>query len=203
MNRSQDIKIFVSFVSIIIFAAMLPLTLAADVSCRPVRVLPEVELPGRELVLADILAPNTCSTILSAARHVPLGNVPLYGSPRVLTADEIRGELQKLREAERLTAEFTTVPERVIVRRKHDDASIREARLGVRPHAPAASASGAMIRPGQSVVLVWDEDGIRVQVPALSLDAGGLGAQVRARILRGNRVVRAIVESAESVRAIS
>ncbi len=59
-----------------------------------------------------------------------------------------------------------------------------------------------MVRPGQTATLVWDQDGIRVLVPALCLDRGRQGQQVRAR-LRGGQVVWAIVVSAAELRSVS
>ena len=32
-----------------------------------------------------------------------------------------------------------------------------------------------LVRPGQTVTLLWDQDGIRLTVPAVSLDRGGAG----------------------------
>jgi hypothetical protein len=60
-----------------------------------------------------------------------------------------------------------------------------------------------LIHPGEAVSLLWDEDGIRLTVPAISLDAGIPGQAVRARISRGGRMVRAIVVSAGKLRAAS
>jgi hypothetical protein len=60
-----------------------------------------------------------------------------------------------------------------------------------------------LIRPGEAVSLLWDEGGIRLTVPAISLDAGVPGQAVRARLSRGGRMVRAIVVSAGKVRAAS
>jgi len=59
------------------------------------------------------------------------------------------------------------------------------------------------VRPGQTVTLIWDQAGIRAVVPVICLDHGGLGQQVRARIPRGGRVVRAIVLSAGRLQAVS
>jgi len=61
----------------------------------------------------------------------------------------------------------------------------------------------ALVRPGETVSLLWDEDGIRLVVPAVSLDAGWPGEEVRARIARGGRVVHAIVVSVGHLRATS
>jgi Chaperone for flagella basal body P-ring formation len=71
------------------------------------------------------------------------------------------------------------------------------------PQRDSAHPPAGTVKAGQVVMLVWDQDGIRVQVPARCIDGGAMGAEVRARILRGNRILRAVVESAESVRVIS
>lgn len=67
----------------------------------------------------------------------------------------------------------------------------------------AAAHEAPLVRPGERVSLLWDQDGIRLLVPAVSLDAGSAGAEVRARLGRGSRVVRAIVVSAGNLRAVS
>ena len=68
---------------------------------------------------------------------------------------------------------------------------------------PREDASRPLVRRGQTVSLLWDQDGIRLVVPAVCLDAGGAGQRVRARISPGGRVVRAVVESAAMLRAAS
>jgi len=60
-----------------------------------------------------------------------------------------------------------------------------------------------LVHSGQTATLVWDQDGIRLLVPVLCLDPGGPGQPVRARILRGGRVIHAIVVSAGRLRAVS
>jgi hypothetical protein len=60
-----------------------------------------------------------------------------------------------------------------------------------------------MVRPGEAVTLLWDEDGIRLVVPAICLDPGGAGQSVRARIAPGGRLVRAIVVRAGELRMSS
>ncbi len=54
-------------------------------------------------------------------------------------------------------------------------------------------ASQPLVRPGEKVLLLWDEGGIRLRVPAVCLDAGGDGQTVRARIVSSGRTVTAIV----------
>ena len=58
------------------------------------------------------------------------------------------------------------------------------------------SGEKAIVRPGQRVRLVWEQDGIRVVIPAISLDGGGLGEDVRARLSPSGHVVHATVASA-------
>jgi hypothetical protein len=57
------------------------------------------------------------------------------------------------------------------------------------------------VRPGEAVTLVWEQDGIRLVVPAVALDAGAAGDKVRARIVRGGALVPAIVISAGLLQA--
>jgi hypothetical protein len=60
-----------------------------------------------------------------------------------------------------------------------------------------------LVRPGQKAMLLWEQDGIRVVVPAVSLDRGGAGDSVRARTASGGRVLHAIVVSAGLLRVAS
>jgi hypothetical protein len=186
----------------------------ADTSCRPFAIPPEITLAAGELVLADLLPPSGCSAILAAARRIPLGRVPLADSPRVFTRDDMRGLLRKLAGQEGLAVGLITVPERVVVYRqdKHEsNATQGESSRPMRFRNHAASrvpmaetmVHPVMVRPGQTVILVWDQDGIRMQLPALCLDRGGNGSQVRARILQSGAVVRATVVGVGSLRMIS
>lgn len=71
---------------------------------------------------------------------------------------------------------------------------------------PAPSKQGAvdlLVRPGETVSLLWDQHGIRLVIPAVALEAGGSGELVRARIARGGRVVRAVVTGAGKLRTAS
>jgi hypothetical protein len=77
------------------------------------------------------------------------------------------------------------------------------ASLSSRPAAPGSGAGKLIVRAGEAVTLVWDQDGIRLVVPAIALDAGAEGQPVRARIARGGRMLPAIVVSAGIVRAAS
>jgi hypothetical protein len=69
--------------------------------------------------------------------------------------------------------------------------------------APGSSTSTPRVRAGQTVTLLWDQDGIRLVVPAVALDAGTAGEKVRARIVRGGTLVPAIVVSTGLLRAAS
>jgi hypothetical protein len=60
-----------------------------------------------------------------------------------------------------------------------------------------------MVHAGDSVTLLWDQDGIRLTVPAVCLDAGAEGQRVRVRIVNGGRTLSAIVVSAGVLRAAS
>jgi hypothetical protein len=71
------------------------------------------------------------------------------------------------------------------------------------PRVGSISTPGPVVRAGQSLTLIWDQNGIRVSVPALCLDPGAPGQHVRARIISGGTVMNAVVVSAESLRVIS
>jgi len=60
-----------------------------------------------------------------------------------------------------------------------------------------------MMRPGQAATLLWDQDGIRFTGRATCLDGGNAGELVRARIVPGGRVVRAVVVSTAMLREVS
>ena len=75
-----------------------------------------------------------------------------------------------------------------------------------RPLAPSFSNSAVrppLVRQGDQVTLLWDQDGIRLTMRAVSLDAGGLGQPVRARVTGGTRIVHAVVEGTGVVRRLS
>jgi hypothetical protein len=60
-----------------------------------------------------------------------------------------------------------------------------------------------LVRAGEAATLSWDEGGIRLTVPVVCLDAGGIGQKVRVRILRGGRTMSAVVVSAGQLRAVA
>jgi hypothetical protein len=57
-----------------------------------------------------------------------------------------------------------------------------------------------LVRPGQSMTLLWDQDGIRVVLRVTCLDRGRVGETVRAQVLQSNRVLRATVINPETLR---
>ena len=66
-----------------------------------------------------------------------------------------------------------------------------------------SSLRETLVRAGQTVTLLWDQDGIRLTVPAVCLEAGGQGETVRVQLTHSGRVVRAIVVQAGSLRVVS
>ena len=58
-----------------------------------------------------------------------------------------------------------------------------------------------LVKRGQTVILTWDQGGIRIVLPVICLDAGGLGQFVRAQFKNAPRIVRAEVLSDGTLRA--
>lgn len=58
-----------------------------------------------------------------------------------------------------------------------------------------------LIRTGQTVMLTWDEAGIRVVLPVTCLQAGGLGQRVQVRFKNAPRTLQAEIVGAGMVRA--
>jgi len=69
--------------------------------------------------------------------------------------------------------------------------------------ANAAETSTPVVHRGERVTLLWDESGIRIVLPALSLDAGAPGDAVRARMLPSGRIMPAIVVGAGQLKTVS
>jgi len=67
----------------------------------------------------------------------------------------------------------------------------------------AFGSAKPLVRAGETVTLSWDEAGIRLVVPVVCLDPGGMGEKVRVRIVRTGRTVRAVVVNVGQVRAAS
>ena len=281
-------------VVVLTLAARAPSASAAAPACATPVVRSELEISGRELSLADLLAPGACPALLLAARQVRLGAAPLVGSARVFEGSQVRALFQKVG-VQRIEgtqpsgslsgspSESWTIPERITVRRAGPRAScadlagrilrtlpsrpaeglsartvdcgaaaripsdarlelsrplwnpgvvaweiaarcerpavcvpflvrVRENRhnlaaAGSSPTSPGGASQAAdeppLVLRGQTATLVWDQDGIRLLVPVLCLDPGSLGRPVRARILPGGRIIRAIVVSAGRLRVVS
>jgi hypothetical protein len=60
-----------------------------------------------------------------------------------------------------------------------------------------------LVRRGETVTLLWDQDGIRMTVPVVCLDPGEQGQRVRARVVHSGGSVRAVVVSAGLLRIAS
>jgi len=71
------------------------------------------------------------------------------------------------------------------------------------PSALSPASGKPLVRSGEAVTLLWDQDGIRLVAPAICIDPGGAGQSVRARIAPHGRLVRAIVMSAGQLRTAS
>jgi hypothetical protein len=63
-----------------------------------------------------------------------------------------------------------------------------------------AFAEQTLVRPGQKMTLLWDQDGIQVTLRVVCLDRGGPGEIVRARAQDSDRVLRATVISRDTLR---
>ncbi len=75
---------------------------------------------------------------------------------------------------------------------------LRRAVSGLRPK------HELVIRPGEGATLLWEERGIRLEIPVVCLDGGAKGETVRARVRgHGGRMLRAIVMDSGRLRAIS
>jgi hypothetical protein len=66
-----------------------------------------------------------------------------------------------------------------------------------------AEPKAYLMRPGERASLLWDGDGILLVASVICLDRAGPGEPVRARMVRGGRVVRAIVVRAGVLRVAS
>lgn len=71
------------------------------------------------------------------------------------------------------------------------------------PPAALRSSRDLAVRPGQRATLVWEENGLRLEIPVVCLDGGAKGERVRARVGHSGRTLRAIVMESGRLRAIS
>jgi hypothetical protein len=90
----------------------------------------------------------------------------------------------------------------------HQPSAPRAARAGPYSSASAGAGIGAraaapLVRAGQKAILVWDQDGIRMVVAAVCIDAGGINEMVRVRIVASGRILEARVSGAGTVQVRS
>lgn len=149
----------------------------------------------------------------AAEPEIACGADMLSGTPIEISASRWDAGLGRWELRGRCRHREDCVPFLIQVRRQESPATMISGRALDAPNAssgrakglhqkPAEPRSGAawnhpgsttLIRRGQSASLVWDQQGIRVIVLSVSLDAGNEGDTVRARIARSGRVVRATV----------
>ncbi len=73
----------------------------------------------------------------------------------------------------------------------------------LRPEAPPAERNlEDLIKPGQSAILIWERESIRVAVTVTCLDAGRVGEVIRVRIQNASRILRAEVLADRTLRAV-
>ena len=70
-------------------------------------------------------------------------------------------------------------------------------------HTATEAELNPLVRPGDKASVLWDQDGIRLTIPAICMDKGRAGDTVRARLERSNRVVHAVVVSSGQLRVQS
>jgi len=90
-----------------------------------------------------------------------------------------------------------------LVRLRDRDLPIVRVSSSIEKKQVRAAIQNPLVHSGEAVSLLWDQDGIRLTVPAVCLDRGGAGDEVRARIERGGRVVHAVVVAAGRLRTTS
>jgi Chaperone for flagella basal body P-ring formation len=74
-------------------------------------------------------------------------------------------------------------------------------RRAAQPTKPEAGDKELLVKRGQTVILTWDDGGIRVALPVTSLEAGALGQVVRVQLKNVVRILRAEVIGDSIVRA--
>lgn len=170
-----------------------------------VRLKPEAAVSAA-VTLADLFTDRNCGRLRAAASKVRLGEAPLAGSDRVLVGEGVRELVNRV--AAKLGPDpavviFTNIPERLTVRcaglscnaTGRRGIAVKSVVPGNRP-TRGRFVGRALVRRGELVPLLWDQDGIRVVTQAVALQAGGAGETVRARITGGGKTVRAIVREA-------
>lgn len=130
-------------------------------------------------------------------------------APLELTRTTWNAASQRWEFALRCTRPEDCVPFLVWVRQEETTSSIQVAggRDATLPAASSiraesrASTPGSLVKPGQTAMLTWEQDGIRVVLPVTCLDAGGLGQFVRVRFKNAAGTLRAEVVGEGSLRA--
>lgn len=189
-------KVFLhfSFGAALVFS--LALSSAGQSPCAQVSVLRDLEVSAGEFSLADLLE-KSCPAFREAAMQVVLGKAPLAGDPRIFAGDQLRRMLLQVSRTLRPqnTASTFDVPERVTVRgaEEHRLASNRKTSMGKTP---------ALVVPGQPVMLIWEQEGIRVVLAAICLDRGAPGDAVRVRARNSGKIWWAQVAQDGMLRAI-
>jgi hypothetical protein len=188
----------------VMFCAATFLSLAipscAQQPCVKASVYANLRVSEGKLLLADLLK-ESCLALREAASRVVLGRAPLPGDPRIFEGEQVRRMLTEVsRDMENGNADLDfDVPERVSVHRASTNSQIR-----ISNAAPAkkSSVTQALVVPGQTVTLVWDQEGIRVILPAICLDRGGPGDAVRIRMKNSGKIWHAKVAPDGMLRAI-
>jgi hypothetical protein len=91
----------------------------AEPVCRQVTVQAMVETAREKLTLQDLLAPDSCAQMRQAAAEVPLGLAPRGGIVRVLDGQEVRRQLEGLKDGHLGLGKNVElkIPERILIRR--------------------------------------------------------------------------------------
>jgi len=94
------------------------LSCEAEPVCPQVTVQAIVETVREKLTLEDLLAPDSCAQVRQAAAEVPLGLAPRGGIVRVLDGQEVRRQLEGLKDGHLgLQNIVLKIPERILIRR--------------------------------------------------------------------------------------
>ncbi|MGA8837771.1 MAG: flagella basal body P-ring formation protein FlgA [Candidatus Sulfotelmatobacter sp.] len=185
----------------------------------PERIIPEPIIPERILV-RQARAVKTCAEIaefLSSAGRSPggaagnrwredldcaaSGNIPQDAPLELLKASWNVG-LERWEFGLRCGRPADCIPFLVWSREKISPDVFPQSFPG-RPETASADASpmARLIRTGQTVMLTWEQAGLRIVLPVTCLEAGGLGQFVRVRFKNAPGTLRAEVVGAGSVRA--
>jgi hypothetical protein len=152
----------------------------------------QTSLTGRtgSLTGENLVRDEHCGAAGRIQRNVPIAIAKTVWNP-ALTSWEITARCLEPRDCVPflVSARASSLPA--------DTLSSAKLRAKLQSH---SSTESPMTRPGQSMTLFWDQDGIRMILSVTCLDRGGLGETVRARVQHGDRVLRAKVINAETLR---